>query len=313
MRIALITPYPPATRNGNAHTAARYARFLRARGHRVSLAVDWDGQAADAMIALHARRSYPSIARYAAAHPERRLVLVLTGTDLYRDLAVDADARRSLTLADTLVVLQADGLTALPAEQRGKARVIYQSAPARLCARRPRRHFDVCVAAHLRDEKDPFCAAHATALLPASSRLRVWHVGGELQPGLATVARRLEATHPRWRWLGALPHGRTRERIACAHLLVISSRLEGGANVIVEAVRSGTPVLASDIAGNRGMLGADYAGYFPVGDSRALAERLHRAETDPAWLARLTGQCAARSPLFEPAREAAAVQALLRQ
>jgi len=167
------------------------------------------------------------------------------------------------------------------------------------------------VAAHLRDEKDPFRAALACAHLPADSRLRVDHIGAELQPGLAQTALALAASQPRWHWLGARAHGETRRRIAHAHLLLVSSAMEGGANVICEAVQAGTPVIASDIPGNRGMLGADYAGYYPYGDTDALAALLHRAETDPDFYRQLDRQCRARAPLFEPARETAAVQALL--
>jgi len=89
--------------------------------------------------------------------------------------------------------------------------------------------------------------------------------------------------------------------------------MEGGANVICEAVAAGTPVLASDIPGNVGMLGEDYAGTFPTGDEAALAELMWRAETDPDFLALLLRQCTVRAPLFTPEREAAAVQALIEE
>jgi putative glycosyltransferase (TIGR04348 family) len=311
MRIALATPYLPRSRNGNAHTALRYARCLGAAGHRLEVMLAWQGEAADALVALHARRVHTSIARFAAAHPDRPLILVLTGTDLYRDIHVDADAQASLELASRLVVLQDRGIEELPSRLRDKCHVIYQSAPTRKPGRKPVRHFDVCVVAHLRDEKDPFLAAEASRLLPAESRIRVRHVGGELQPGLADQARQLEKGCPRWHWLGSLPHGRARDRIGRCHLLVISSRMEGGANVIIEAVTAGTPVLASDIPGNRGMLGEDYVGYFPSGDARALADLMRRAEADAGFYTRLAEQCAARSPLFAPTRECRAVQALL--
>ncbi len=311
MRVALITPYPFAARNGNAHTAARYARFLRAAGHRVEVMLAWDGRPADALIALHARRVHASVAAFAAAHPDRPLILVLTGTDLYRDIRDDVSAQASLRLASRIVVLQVRGLDELPAEARAKAVTIYQSAPAMRRQLKPVRYFDVCVVAHLRDEKDPFRAAHACALLAPDSRIRVRHIGGDLQIGLDAQARQIEAEQPNWRWLGPMAHGATRRIIARSHLLVISSWLEGGANVICEAVMAGTPVLASDIPGNRGMLGEDYVGYFPPGDSRYLAALMLRAESDAALYAQLRDQCAQRAGLFEPAREAAAVRALL--
>ncbi len=311
MRIALVTPFLPAARNGNAHTAVRWRRFLRQAGHRVAMMTDWDGQPADALIALHARRSHDALARFAARHPERPLLLILTGTDLYRDIQFDPTAQESLRLAHALVVLQDQGVDELPEALRPRVRVIYQSAPTLQPVPRPRRSFDVCVISHLRDEKDPFRAALATRMLPAASRIRVLHVGGPLQAGMEEQARELES--PRWHWLGTLPHGAARRRIARSHLLVISSRMEGGANVIGEAVTAGTPVLASRIPGNLGMLGADYAGIFPLGDEAALAELMGRAESDPAFLALLQRQCAARAGLFAPEREATAIRALMEE
>jgi putative glycosyltransferase (TIGR04348 family) len=313
MRIALITPYPRTARNGNAHTAARWRRFLRVAGHRVDMTLAWDGYPADLMIALHARRSHDAIARFAGSHPGRPLIVVLTGTDLYRDIHVDADARHSLELARRLVVLQERGVLELPAGARPKTRVIHQSAPALKPAPRPVRGFDVCVVAHLREEKDPFRAALASGLLPADSRVRIWHVGGPIEEGMLEKARGIANANPRWHWLGALSHGDARRRLARSHLLVLSSRMEGGANVICEAVTAGVPVLASRISGNVGMLGEDYAGYFPPGDEQALAGLIRRAETDPEFLALLGRQCAARAPLFDPAREAASIRALVEE
>jgi len=315
MHIALITPHLPNGRNGNAHTAVRWRAFLRQAGHRVDMALDWEpnrgGASAQTMIALHARRSHAAITRFARAHPERPLIVVLTGTDLYRDIRVDADAQHSLKLAHVLVVLQEQGVAELPKAYHAKTRVIYQSAPTLPPQLRPTRHFSVGMVAHLRDEKDPFLVASALRHLPASSHIRAWHVGGELQPGLALEAEALDRLEPRWRWLGSRPHGEARRRIARSHLLVVPSRMEGGANVICEAVTAATPVLASDVPGNVGMLGRDYAGYFSVEDDRALAALMQRAERDPAFYAHLSAQCAIRSPLFAPEREAAAVQGLV--
>lgn len=311
MRIALITPYLPAAHNGNAHTAVHWARCLRAAGHRVSMALEWDGRAAGLMIALHARRSAASIRRFAERHPDRPLIVVLTGTDLYRDIQADISAQASLRLATRLVVLQERGLDELASGLQAKARVIYQSAPQLKPAPRAKRHFEVGVVAHLREEKDPLRAAYAAALLPADSRIRVRHVGQALGPEWATQAECCAQAIPRWQWLGMRSHGETRRLIARSHLLVNSSQMEGGAIVVLEAVTAGVPVLASHIPGNVGMLGLDYAGYFPYGDEAALAALMHRAETEPGFYALLQKQCAARAPLFEPARECAAIARLI--
>jgi glycosyltransferase involved in cell wall biosynthesis len=79
--------------------------------------------------------------------------------------------------------------------------------------------------------------------------------------------------------------------------------MEGGAHVIMEAICSGVPVLASRIAGNIGMLGEDYAGFFTVGDAVELASLLERFRDDSSFAAKLRAQCGRRAHLFEPARE----------
>ena len=312
MHIILITPYPPTARNGNAHTALRWARFLRSAGNKVEVAVEWDGQPADAMIALHARRSYAAIAGFAEVCPQRPLIVVLTGTDLYRDIHTDHTAQHALQLATRLVVLQTRGLDELDATLHTKTRVIFQSAPT--LASRPKRSctFDIAVVAHLREEKDPLRAAYAAQLLPAGSRIRILHVGAALTPEMAHEAEHCRA-NPRWRWLGARPHAATRRLIAGCRLLIQSSRMEGGANTIVEAVSAGVPVLASDISGNIGMLGEDYSGYYSLADSAALANLMRRAETEPDFYAELAMQCAARAPLFKPRCERIAVQNLIKE
>jgi glycosyltransferase involved in cell wall biosynthesis len=88
--------------------------------------------------------------------------------------------------------------------------------------------------------------------------------------------------------------------------------MEGGANVIAEAARLGTPVLASGIAGNIGMLGRGYPGYFPLGDERSLARLMARAAREPEFYRRLRRALAARRPRFAPAAERAALAHALR-
>jgi glycosyltransferase involved in cell wall biosynthesis len=144
----------------------------------------------------------------------------------------------------------------------------------------------------------------ASALVTAPG-VRMLHVGAALEAELGRLAESTQAANPRYRWLGALPHAAARQRLKRCNAMAISSRMEGGANVIIEAVTSGVPVLASDISGNRGMLGEDYAGYFPPGDADALARRIDRAAREPRYLARLARQVAARARLFTPAGEQA--------
>ena len=312
--IVIISPALASANNGNWQTAWRWAHFLR-HDYKVSLAQQWDGNACDAMIALHARRSAASIAAFSAASPSLPLIVVLTGTDLYGDILTNADAQRSLRLATQLVVLQTAGLQGLNKDLRSKAQVIYQSAPSlkplnKNSEKQPR-YFDVAMIGHLRAEKDPATFMHAAKLLE-SENVRLTHIGGALDPALGKLAEKTQQLYPHYRWLGNLAHAATRQRLKRSRLMVITSAMEGGANVIIEAVTSGVPVLASDIPGNRGMLGENYAGgYFPLGDSLKLAQLIDRAARDAKFLGRLQTQCAARAPLFSPQRERAALLKLV--
>ena len=262
------------------------------------------------MIALHARRSAASIHAWAEHHPGKPLVLVLTGTDLYRDIQTDASAKKSLHLASHLVVLQEAGLAALPAEHLGKTRVIYQSAQRLKPANKSAEQFKAVMVGHLRDEKDPQTFIKAAGLCD-SKNIRFEQIGDGLDALLASAASHAEAHQPNYRWLGGLPRAQTRQRIKRAHVLVNCSLMEGGAHVVLEAVQSGTPVLASRISGNVGMLGADYSGYFEVGDAAGLAALVERCTTEPTFLAHLQSLCAQRAELFQPAVEKRLVLGLI--
>ncbi|HEX6513563.1 MAG TPA: hypothetical protein VF157_14770 [Chloroflexota bacterium] len=207
MKLTVVTPQIPEARSGNWMTAARYRRILTGLGHRVRLTTRYEGEPCDGLIALHARRSQASIRRFVEEHPNLPLVVVLTGTDLYRDIHDDMDAQRSLELAGRLVVLQRMGVPELPERHRSKTRVIYQSVEGCSAgdARRPSRFFKVAVVGHLRSEKDPLRTARAARRLPPESRIRVVHIGGALDGELADEARRESAQNPRYRWLGGVP------------------------------------------------------------------------------------------------------------
>ena len=311
MKIALITPAASRMRNGNRHTSARWAAMLRALGHRVSVQVSWDEKPADLMLALHARRSQDSIKRFATAYPDYPLVVALTGTDLYRDIRFDADAKQSMVFATRMIVLQEMGLKELSAKLAGKTRVVYQSADA-VAPQPPLKNcFEVCVIGHLREEKDPLRGAMALAHVPADSRIRVTQLGRSLDTELERNAKRMMAEDPRYHWFGEVPHWRAARILARSRIMLISSRMEGGANVVSEALMAGVPVIASEISGNIGMLGEDYPGYFPVGNERALARLLVRAEQDADFYRALKRHCRERKKLISAAQEKRALAMLL--
>lgn len=301
MRIALVTPAGPGTRSGNRHTALRWAAFLRKAGHRVGVSVEWSASTpADAMIALHARRSHASIKAFSGF-----LIVALTGTDVYRDIHQSPEARESLELADQLIVLQPKAAEELPPRLRKKVHVVVQSCSSALRHRPVKASFRVCVIGHLRAEKDPLRIVAALPYIDAD--VEVVHLGAALDPALAP-----KTDDPRYRWLGSVPHARALKWLASSHAMVISSRMEGGANVVCEALRIGVPVLASRISGNVGLLGPDYAGYFPVEDERALAQVLTRAATERAFYARLKSQVARLRKNVSPQAEARALLSVIR-
>ncbi len=306
-RVVIVTPALASENNGNWHTASRWMRYLSAHCH-VTCTTQWDGDAADLMIALHARRSAASIAAF---HRTRRpIALVMTGTDLYRDIRVDADARASLELADRIVCLQERGPQALPLPLRARTRVIYQSA-SRLAPLPPcTRSVDLALVGHVRAEKDPMTAVRALGLLAAPD-WRLLQIGAVPDDPLGDRLRSAAARDSRIVLLGARSHRATRDRIRRARLLLLPSQMEGGANVLIEAAMSDVPVLASRIDGSIGMLGADYDGYFETGDADALAALILRCREDPAFYTHLRAQVRARAPRFETSRERDAVRALV--
>jgi putative glycosyltransferase (TIGR04348 family) len=314
MNICVVTPAPGRSRKGNRVTALRWARLLRELGHRVAIEEKYRGQRCDLLIALHARRSYDSIERFHRERRGRPLIVALTGTDLYGDIHTDPLAQRSLELATRLILLQPAGISELPERLRDKVRVIFQSATKPPGTFLPRRDvFEICVLGHLRPVKDPFRTALAARLLPASSRIRVVQIGAALEPEMEAQACAEMAANRRYRWLGELPRWQALRRLARSHLLSLTSLSEGGANVISEALACGVPVVSSRISGSIGILGADYRGYFPVGDTAALAALLERAERDRAFYQELKAWGERLRPLVDPARERETWDRVLRE
>lgn len=318
-RILIICPYTKEANNGNWQTAQRWATMLGER-YEVNIAQDWDGHRCDAMLALHARRSAIAIARWAQAKAREStsannevpgLGVVLTGTDLYRDIHVDASAQASLSVAQILLVLQERAPSALPTNFRSKARVIFQSnhsSPLNDAANKidsGRANFRAVMVGHLRAEKAPETLFAAADLLRSNPTISLVHIGAALDPDLGAAAQACALANPHYQWLGGLSHQETLAHIQQAHLLIHASHMEGGAHVILEAVCAGTPVLASDIDGNIGMLGDNYAGYFKVGNANSLVDLLLQCSANfpNDTYRRLEQQCAQRAPLFAPAAE----------
>ncbi|HEU5160873.1 MAG TPA: selenoneine biosynthesis selenosugar synthase SenB [Streptosporangiaceae bacterium] len=311
--ILVVTPAPVDSFTGNGVTARRWAGILRELGHQVELRNDYEGGDFTALLALHASKSAGSIRAFHADHPRAPIVIAMTGTDLYPDLAATGVDPGVLSLATRLVVLQPHGLTQLDPELARRTDVIMQSVPS-IPPRPPRTdRFEVAFLAHLRPVKDPLRLAAAVRLLPADSRVHVLHVGAAHDRELAAAAAAESARNPRYDWLGPVPRATALATLAGSRLMALTSLHEGGANVISEALAARVPVIASAIPGSIGLLGDDYPGYFPAGDAAALAALLSAAERDRDGLYRaLRERCLALRPLVDPARERRAFAELLR-
>lgn len=321
MRIGIVTPAPRDSRYGNRITALRWARILRRLGNRVSLLQTYDGKPYDFFVALHARKSHPAIMDFRRQNPAAPVIVALTGTDLYRDIRTNRSAQESLDIATRIVVLQPKAIEELRPNLRRKTRVIYQSAEGRQALKgktgrsvkasasktganvRSSGAFNVCVIGHLRVVKDPFRTAMAARSLPDSSKIRILQVGGAMTGAMANRARQEMVANKRYRWLGEQGRSAVHSILKKSCLCVLSSRLEGGANVLSEAIAASVPILASRIEGNVGILGTNYPGYFDVGDTTELARLLRRAETSPGYLAELKTWSKSLSLLVDPARE----------
>lgn len=284
---------------------------MESLGFIAEVTESWSGRDTDLLIALHAYRSHESIARFRKKYPNRPIILILTGTDVYRDIAVYGEVIHSMELADGIVVLQSAALESVPIRLRYKAQVIYQSVDVKVPKGVAGSDFQVTVIGHLREEKDPFCIARSLSLMPLDSQIHVLHLGKAMDTQMELTARTYNGKLARYRWVGEVSHEDALKGLFQSRLMVISSRMEGGAHVVSEAIALGIPVIASDIPGNRGLLGDDYPGYYPVANEAALASLLYQAETKPEFYSLLKKHIDLRQSLVSPERERQSIQEMI--
>ncbi len=314
-RIRIVVPAKAGHRSGNRVTARRWAGFLESLGHRVVIDVDYTREACDVLVALHAHRSAPAALRYRQRCPSGRLVMALSGTDLYRDLDGSVRGHEALAVSDRIVLLQGHGLTRLERNLHERCRVIHQSVvvPGRLPVKASRT-FQVAVVGHLRPVKDPFLAARAVRDLPEDSRIRVVHFGAALDERMrARAEAEMGRDSGRYCWMGNRPHWQVMRQLARSRVMVLSSRMEGGANVVGESISVGTPVLSTRISGSIGLLGEDYGGFYEPGDVAKLRQLLLEAEKEGEFYSGIAKSCTALKSLFEPAHERRGWRELLKE
>ncbi len=250
-------------------TALRWAGLLRELAYGVQILDQFEDQRCDVLVALHARKSFPSIQRFHCKHPDFPLIVALTGTDVYQDLVVSREAQQSVEWATRIVTLQPLASDELRLDLREKVRPII----------------------------------HASRLLPAESRIQVTQVGAAMSPQMESRARKEMAENPRYKWLGDREPWEARMLQARSKLVLVTSLLEGGANVVSEAIAAGVPVIHSRIPGAVGILGYAYPGYFEVRDTAGLARLLRHVETDPTFYSALQNWCTGLQPTVTPERE----------
>ena len=313
MHIQLISPAKFDSRNGNRTTAVRWRNILQSLGHNVSVAQKYLGQNADVMLALHAWRSADSIQLFAEKFPTRPLLVALTGTDVYRFIeSHKQQTLSSIQHADQLIGLHADISSSIPQEFHDKVRVIFQSTETKPIRKMNHKNgFQVCIAGHLRAEKDSLRPAYAVRSLPSYSTIKISHYGKAHSKDWEDKARLEMAKNRRYQWYGEISQSLLQKKFAQSDLLVLPSLMEGGANIISEAIMAQLPVVASNIEGSIGLLGEKYTGYFEVGSTNALKQILLRCESDNKFYQTLSHQCESRRYLFTPSREKSSWKKLL--
>jgi putative glycosyltransferase (TIGR04348 family) len=289
----------------------RWQSFLKKLGHQVEISTHWSDKNADVLIALHAYRSHASIIKFRELYPKRPIILIMTGTDLYRDMPEHPEVLKSIEMSDAIIVLQSAALTMIPKNLQGKTHVIYQSTKPVKRKALLKKSFLISVIGHLRPEKDPFCTAESLQYLRPESKIKVLHLGKAMSPEMKSQAKVYNKELKNYHWLDELSHSETLQQLSRSHLMVISSLMEGGAHVVTEAIAIGVPVIASDIPGNRGLLGDDYPGYYPVGNAKALALMLQKAEFEPAFYKSLEAHIKKRKKYAQPEFELNSIKAIL--
>jgi putative glycosyltransferase (TIGR04348 family) len=310
MTILLITPGSNVRHSGNRCTASQWADILTNQGHEVIVCYDIPGTLpslhTDLLIAMHGVKCHGVIALYRATVPAGKVLLALTGTDIYPEPS--KAAKESMARADGIIVLQEKALEKIPPELRSRAAVVIQAVRKTSEHRKTASEFfEVCLVGHLRDVKNPLLTAAAARLLPVESRIRVRHAGGILEPKYESLVAGEQRENPRYRWLGELSSEAVSALITSSDLMVLTSRSEGGARVIGESIVQGTPVLSTRIDGVEGLIGEEYPGFFPDNDTAALAAMLSKCETDPKFYRRLQEARSALADRFSPEAEARAL------
>ena len=312
--VLIHSPYPRQKSQGNAVTAERMKRLLQSGGLNVAIHERGDNRIeAKCLIALNARKSAGEIFDFHQRWPDRKIIALLTGTDVNHPEMEQSgsDTLRALAQSDAIVSLH-DGFShRIPADLLKKTKVIYPSVQFSDAAEHcPFEPWKVVIAGNFRDEKNPNLMIEAVAKLATSEiHFHAYGAGSEYQDKLEQAAE----TYPKFHFHGVQERDVVLAAMQSARVLLNTSTEEGGANAICEAVMIGLPVIASRIDGNLGMLGDGYGGFFTSEETDGLAGILTRAESDAGFYNSLKQQVSTRAELFSYDREMAEWTKLVRQ
>jgi glycosyltransferase involved in cell wall biosynthesis len=127
----------------------------------------------------------------------------------------------------------------------------------------------------------------AVARAHGRDRMRVCIVGDGVEEEALRALAAARGVSASFEFAGRLPVADMPARFAGADVFVLSSHSEGRPNVVVEALASGLPVIATDLEGVRGMVvDGDTGWLIPAGDADRLAAALDQADADRAELRR---------------------------
>lgn len=107
-----------------------------------------------------------------------------------------------------------------------------------------------------------------------------------------------EPSGPQVLFRGLVPNTRVREWLSAADCFVLPTLAEGSSNAVAEALAVGLPVVASDIAGVREMVGPDAGLLVDPLDEAALAAAIRTVLQSPGLRDRLSAAARSRSAAF---------------
>ncbi len=256
----------------------RFARWLRDSGTDAIVISSWSDMPAGAIAARLARVPRVIVRLGIARRVRRRSMQALALRRFVTDVIVNAEVVRDTLLASapwlepSRVHLVRNAVVPRPVTEQRRAslrREMGDGGNAMLLASAgnayPRKGFDRLLRAFARGA-------------PVDARLAI--IGGGPQLDELQQLSRALGVHERVALLGHRTDAP--ELIAASDAFALASRNEGMANVILEAMAAGRPIVATDVSGVSEALGAREgrppAGWIvPPGDDDALAEAIARA------------------------------------